>query len=95
MPAGAAAFIDLYAPQSVLPQLADSFGVGEHRAGLVITVTTLAIALIAPFVGALADALGRKRVIVAATFALAGPTLLAAIVESFSLLLLLAPSPVC
>lgn len=88
MLAGAVAFIDLYAPQSILPQLADTFRVGEHRAGLVITVTTLAIALMAPFAGALSDACGRKRVIVAATLALAGPTLLAAIVDSFSLLLL-------
>jgi predicted MFS family arabinose efflux permease len=86
--AGAAAFVDLYAPQSILPQLGEAFGVGEHRAGLVITVSTLAVALIAPFAGALADALGRKRVIVAATLTLTVPTLLAAIADSFSVLLL-------
>jgi predicted MFS family arabinose efflux permease len=89
MLAGAAAFVDLYAPQSVLPQLATAFGVDEHHAGLVITVTTLAVALVAPFAGALSDALGRKRVIVAATSALTLPTLLAAMADSFPLLLLL------
>lgn len=88
MLAGAAAFVDLYAPQSILTQLAGAFGIGEHQAGLVITVTTLAVALIAPFAGALSDALGRKRVIVAATSALTVPTLLAAMADSFPLLLL-------
>jgi MFS transporter, YNFM family, putative membrane transport protein len=87
MLAGAAAFVDLYAPQSILPQIAAAFGIGEHQAGLVITVTTLAVALIAPFAGALSDALGRKRVIVAATSALTVPTLLAAMAHSFPLLL--------
>lgn len=31
--AGAAAFSDLYAPQSILPQLAAAFGVSAHQAG--------------------------------------------------------------
>ena len=38
------------------------------------TATTLAIALVAPFIGAVADVLGRKRVIVAAMLALTVPT---------------------
>ena len=89
MLAGAAAFVDLYAPQSILPQLAAHYRIGEHQAGLVVTVTTLAVALIAPFAGALSDALGRKRVIVAATSALTMPKLLAAMADSLPLLLLL------
>ncbi len=89
MLAGAAAFVDLYAPQSILPQLAAHYRIGEHQAGLVITVTTLAVALIAPFAGALSDALGRKRVIVAATLLLTLPTPIGRGEPSFSLLLLL------
>jgi MFS transporter, YNFM family, putative membrane transport protein len=69
MLAGAAAFFDLYAPQSILPQLAAEFGVSGHQAGWVITVTTLAVALIGPFAGALADAFGRKRLIAAGALA--------------------------
>ena len=41
------------------------------------TATTAAVALAAPFVGRLADAWGKRRVIVAAAFALAAATLLA------------------
>ena len=77
--AGAAAFFDLYAPQSILPQLAADFRVSTHQVGWVITVTTFAVALIGPFAGALADVLGRKRLIVAGALAMVVPTLLAAV----------------
>lgn len=88
MLAGAAAFLDLYAPQSILPQLASAFDVNAHSVGWVITVTTLAVALVAPFAGALADAMGRKRVIAFASLALALPTLACSFAVSFPQLLL-------
>ena len=60
------AFLHLYSPQAVLPLMAQEFGVGAAGASLIITASTLAVAATAPFTGALADVLGRKRVIVVA-----------------------------
>ena len=57
--AGFCAFLDLYAPQSVLPLLAQELGAGAGDISLAISATTLAVALIAPFTGTVADVLGR------------------------------------
>lgn len=88
MIAGAAAFFDLYAPQAILPQLAATFHITPAQAGWVITVTTLAVAIVGPFAGALADALGRKRLIAASALLIALPTMLAATSTSFSQMLM-------
>jgi predicted MFS family arabinose efflux permease len=80
--AGASAFLNLYAPQAVLPLLAGEFGVGAAQASLTITAITAAVALVAPVSGAVADVLGRKRVIVAAMLALTLPTVLVAAAPS-------------
>src|ERR1051325_3966940 len=63
--AGFCVFLNLYAPQSVLPVLAREFGASAGTASQTITASTLAVALIAPFAGTFADVVGRKRVIVA------------------------------
>jgi len=76
--AGFCAFLDLYATQPLLPMLARSFHASKLSVCLTVSATTLAVALSAPFVGAFADAVGRKRIIVPAIFALSLPTLLAA-----------------
>jgi predicted MFS family arabinose efflux permease len=76
--AGFAAFLSLYAAQPLLPLLQDVFGAGHFKVSLTITATTAAVALAAPFVGRLADMWGKRRVIVAAAFALAATTMLAA-----------------
>ena len=68
--AGYCAFINLYSPQSILPLLSQEFGASAAEISTIITVSTLAVALTAPFTGAVADVLGRKRVIVAAMFVL-------------------------
>ncbi len=60
------AFLHLYSPQAVLPLMAQEFGVGAASASLIITASTLAVAATAPFTGAVADVLGRKRVIIVA-----------------------------
>ena len=49
--AGFCVFLNLYAPQAVLPLLAHEFAVGAGEASLAITASTLAVALIAPFTG--------------------------------------------
>ena len=75
---GGSAFIDMYATQPLLPSLRAEFQTGEAAVGATISVLTFACALAAPFVGPLADALGRKRVIVSAIFGLALVTFAAA-----------------
>ncbi|MDQ4060261.1 MAG: MFS transporter [Pseudomonadota bacterium] len=84
--AGFCAFVNLYAPQSVLPLLARDFGTGAAGASMVITASALAVALIAPFTGAAADVLGRKRIIAAAMFALVVPTVMVALAPSLNAL---------
>jgi predicted MFS family arabinose efflux permease len=73
--AGATAFIDMYATQPLLPELRADFHASEAHVAATISSLTFAVALSAPFVGPLADAIGRKRVIVSAIFLLAVVTL--------------------
>jgi predicted MFS family arabinose efflux permease len=73
--AGAAAFATLYAPQSLLPVLHPWLGGNAALAGLVISATTIGVALAAPFMGALSERAGRRRVIVTAAFAACVPTI--------------------
>jgi MFS transporter, YNFM family, putative membrane transport protein len=74
--AGFAAFVNLYSPQALLPELAREFHVGAGEISALMTAGTAAIALSAPFTGALADIAGRKRLIAAAMFAVVAPTLI-------------------
>jgi hypothetical protein len=76
------AFVNLYAPQALLPELSRRFGVGASEVTALMTAGTAAIALTAPFTGALADVVGRKRLITAAAFAVVVPTLIMAAVEA-------------
>jgi MFS transporter, YNFM family, putative membrane transport protein len=73
--AGFAAFVNLYSPQALLPELAREFHVGAGEISSLMTAGTAAIAISAPFTGALADVVGRKRLISAAMYAVAIPTL--------------------
>jgi MFS transporter, YNFM family, putative membrane transport protein len=74
--AGFAAFINLYSPQALLPELAGEFHVSAGEISSLMTAGTGAIALTAPFTGAVADVVGRKRLITAAMFAIAVPTVI-------------------
>jgi len=80
--AGFCAFVNLYTVQALLPDLAAEFGVSASEISWLMTAGTGAIALTAPFTGALADVLGRKRLITAAMFAVVVPTLLMTLVTS-------------
>jgi MFS transporter, YNFM family, putative membrane transport protein len=80
--AGFCAFVNLYSVQALLPDLAHEFGVGPEDISWLMTASTGAIALTAPFTGALADVLGRKRLITTAMFAIVVPTLLMTLVSS-------------
>src|SRR5215471_6295246 len=80
--AGFSTFLHLYAPQALLPELAREFGVGAAQISALITAGTLAIALTAPFTGAAADVLGRKRLITTAMFAVTVPGVMATVSTS-------------
>ena len=80
--AGFAAFVNLYSPQALLPELAREFHVGAGEISSLMTAGTAAIAISAPFTGALADVIGRKRLISAAMFAVAVPTLIMTFMSS-------------
>ena len=75
---GFCCFINLYSPQAILPLLSAEFGAGAAEVATIVTAGTLAVALIAPFTGTVADVLGRKRVIVTAMLMLTIPTVMAA-----------------
>jgi predicted MFS family arabinose efflux permease len=75
--AGATAFLDMYATQPLLPALRVDFRASEAAVAATISSLTFAVAIAAPFIGPLVDAIGRKRVIVTAIFALAIVTLFA------------------
>ena len=85
--AGFCTFINLYSPQAILPLLSQEFGAGAKEISAIITASTLAVALIAPFSGTVADVLGRKRVIVTAMVVLAIPTVMSALSESLHALI--------
>jgi predicted MFS family arabinose efflux permease len=76
---GFCSFINLYAPQALLPELAREFGVGAGDISAVMTAGTFAIALSAPFCGAVADVLGRKWVITVSMAIASIPTALIAL----------------
>src|SRR5579884_393514 len=80
--AGFGTFINLYSPQALLPELAREFHAGPSEISTLMTAGTAAIALSAPFTGALADVIGRKRLITAAMFATVVPTLIMTLASS-------------
>ncbi|MBK5410186.1 MFS transporter [Pseudomonas yamanorum] len=84
---GCAAFLNLYATQSILQTLAANFEVSAKAAGWSITVTTLAVALTAPFVSRLTGRFEQRTVISVAALLLAVPALMTAYASSFAELL--------
>jgi len=82
--AGYCAFLNLYAPQAIMPLLAQEFDVDAAGISSVMTAGTLSVALIAPFAGTVADVIGRKRVITVAMLVLVAPTVMMALTSSLS-----------
>src|SRR4030088_1679822 len=85
--AGFCAFLNLYSPQRLMPALAREFGLGAAKMSSSMTASVLAIALTAPFTGAVADVMGRKRVITAAMLAVVVPMAGAALAPDVNALL--------
>lgn len=84
---GCAAFLNLYATQGILQVFAQDFQVSTRLAGWSITVTTLAVAITAPFVSRFTGRFQQRSVIVSAALLLAVPALLSAHAGSFTELL--------
>ncbi len=81
--AGFSTFIDMYAPQPLLPMFRQLFHLSAATASSVISATTTAVALAGPFIGLLADRYGRKNIITFSIFLLTVPTMGAALSHSF------------
>ena len=85
--AGFSTFLNLYTPQAILPLIAGAFGVEVALTGRTVTAALVAVALVAPFAGAISDRVGRKRLIVGACMMLSVPTLLVAGAQSLEAML--------
>jgi MFS transporter, YNFM family, putative membrane transport protein len=85
---GFCTFLNLYSPQALLPELSREFGATAAEISAIMTASTLAVALTAPVTGAIADTLGRKRVIAFALFAVSVPTVLLALAHGVPTLVL-------
>ena len=77
MLAGTCTFLNVYCTQPLLPFLRQLFHASALQVSLTVSATTFGVALAAPFVGLMAERIGRKKVIVPALFLLTIPTLLA------------------
>jgi predicted MFS family arabinose efflux permease len=86
--AGFCSMLNLYAPQAILPRLAQEFGVAPALAALTITATTIAVALFAPFAGVLSDRVNKKKVVVLSLVCLSVPTALSGLSNGLNELLL-------
>lgn len=76
---GFCCFINLYSPQAILPLLTGEFAATAADVAAIVTASTFAVAMTAPFTGAAADVIGRKRVIVAAMFIVTIPSMMMAL----------------
>lgn len=84
---GFGAFLNLYAPQPLLPLFRSLFHASELEASLTISASVLAVALTAPLTGVVADLMGRKRVILVSMLGLALTTGAAATANSLAALI--------
>lgn len=87
MIAGACTFLNVYCTQPLLPLFQQVFHATEAQVSLTVGAATLSLALAAPFIGMLAESIGRKKVIVPALFLMALPTVLAATAHSLRALI--------
>jgi predicted MFS family arabinose efflux permease len=85
--AGICTFIVAHPTQALLPYLRVVYHATELQVSLTVSATMLAVAVSGPFVGLIAETIGRKRVIVPAMFGLAIPTVLAATSTSLPILI--------
>jgi YNFM family putative membrane transporter len=80
--AGFGAFLNLYPPQPLLPQLEAAFGLASGGAAVTVSAGTLAVALLAPFAGVVTDLAGRLRVMAISIIGLGLATILSGTAHS-------------
>lgn len=73
---GLCGFLDLWATQALLPYLAAELHASALAVSFTVSMPPLAIVLVAPWTGVIADVFGRRRVIITAMFALVVPTVM-------------------
>jgi predicted MFS family arabinose efflux permease len=88
MLAGMCTFLNVYCTQPLLPYLRDLFHASELEVSLTVSATIFAVAVVAPFIGLVAERRGRKKVIVPSLFLLTIPTVLAATANSLHALII-------
>ncbi|GAC1564666.1 MAG: MFS transporter [Ktedonobacteraceae bacterium] len=82
-------FANMYTTQAILPTLSQDFHVSAPTAGLTVSVLVLSVAIGSLFYGPLSDIVGRKPVMVWASFLVAIPTLLCGFAPNFATLVAL------
>jgi YNFM family putative membrane transporter len=87
MLAGICTFLNVYITQPLLPFLQRVYHTTAIGISLTVSSTILAVALMAPVVGLMAESIGRKKVIVPSLYLLTAPTLLAATSQSLHALI--------
>jgi MFS transporter, YNFM family, putative membrane transport protein len=87
MLAGMCTFLNVYCTQPLLPYLQRVYNTSVIGISLTVSSTIIAVALMAPVVGLMAESIGRKKVIVPSLYALTVPTLLAATSQSLHALI--------
>ena len=80
--AGFGAFLNLYPPQPLQPQLEAAFGLTAGGAAVTVSAGTLAVALLAPFAGVVTDLAGRSRVMAISIIGLGLATILSGTAHS-------------
>lgn len=88
MLAGVCTFLNVYCTQPLLPYLSKVFHASDVEVSFTVSATIFAVAIVAPFVGLVAERHGRKKVIVPSLFLLTVPTLLAATANNLHTLIL-------
>jgi len=88
MLAGMCTFLNVYPTQPLLPFFRQLFHASEVQVSFTVSATIFAVALVAPFVGVMAERKGRKRVIVPSLLLLSLPTALCGTASSLHALIL-------
>ena len=84
---GCGVFLNVYTTQALLPELSSAFHASSVAVAVTVSATTLAMALCSPLVGVLADAAGRKLILVGALLLLGPACLLIARAGTLSALI--------